>query len=139
MKAIKPAIDAPESIVRKFLYPYTIYRIEVHVKRPLKPPRIFQLIITVDRFRAKGFISDIMPELIDAEGITIPARLNDEQADKVARRTALYYTLKKWRVGIAPDIIIREKVDVYKVFWLIQQGNKKVLVDSISGDWEELK
>ncbi len=138
MLAIKPAIDPPKNIVKKLLYPYAVYRIKVYVKRPFKPPRTFELVISVDKFRAKGFISDIFPELIEDEGEIIPARLNEEQADKVARRTALYYTLKKWRVGIAPDIEILEKKDTYKIFWLIHQDNKKVLIDSISGDWEEL-
>ena len=138
MLAIKPAIDPPKNIAKKLLYPYAVYRIKVYVKRPFKPPRTFELVISVDKFRAKGFISDIFPELIEDEGEIIPSRLNDEQADKVARRTALYYTLKKWRVGIAPDIEIVEKKDTYKIFWLVRQDNKKVLIDSISGDWEEL-
>ncbi len=136
MKVIKPLVDPPKEIIRKLLYPYTLYKIEVRIRRPLKPPRIVNLIISVDKFRAKGYISDKIPELIEEDGDIIPARVTGEQADKIAHRVALYYALKKWRVGLAPDIVINERIDTYKIFWLSTVDNKRIIIDSVSGDWE---
>ncbi len=137
--AIKPSIPRPDGTIRQILYPYRLYELEVLIKRPLKEPRIVRLLVQVDMIRAKGYLADTRPETIEAEGEAIPPRLGEEAAEAVARRTALYYTLKKYRVGLAPEIRTLRSHEYYKIVWLVVDGSgRRILVDSVTGETELL-
>ena len=137
-RAIKPFQERPKSIVKTLLYPYTFYDMTIHVKRLAGEPISVNIYIQVDRIRGKGFIIDSIPEMEDAEGEPMKPLFSDEKSEKIARRTALYFIMKKFRIGLAPNIQINKKIDAYKVFWLIRDTSGLYIVDSVTGDLEEI-
>jgi hypothetical protein len=136
--AIKPLISQPENPEKIILYPLTLYKLKVEINRLLKKPIVQHLIVQVDKIRVKGYLATNLPNTIEVEGEVMPSRLTDSGADKVARRTALYYILKKWRVGLPPTIIIEEKINLYKIFWVIKDNDHRIIVDSVTGDTEPI-
>jgi hypothetical protein len=133
---IKPLVNQPENPEKILLYPLTLYKLEVEINRLLKKPLVRHLIVQVDMIRAKGYLAANLPETMEVEGEVMPSRLTESGAEKVARRTALYYILKKWRVGLPPTINIEEKLSLYKIFWVIRDNDRRVIIDSVTGDTE---
>ena len=136
--AWKPRIERPRTVLETILYPLAFYKARVAVRRIIGKPRTFEAWVMVDLFRAKGYLADSLPETVEAQGVTIPSRLDDQAAAKLARRTLLYYVLRRYRVGLAPDIEILETHKIYKIIWLTLDSGKKIIVDSVTGDTEQV-
>jgi len=136
-RAWKPLLDPPRGVEETILYPLTFYRLRIRVKRLLGEPRILALTVMVDRVRAKGFIADGFPETVEVEGTLMPARVPEEAAERIARRTTLYWLMRRYRIGLAPEVEVEEKLDVYKVFWVVRGPEGRVILDSVTGAEEE--
>ena len=136
-RAWKPRVPRPPG-ARALLYPLVFYRLHVSLPRLLGPPREFQLLVAVDMVRAKGLLADGFPEEAEVEGEVIPARITLGASERVARRTALYYTLRRYRPWRAPVIRVVERREVLKPFWLVQAQGRLVAVDAVTGAEEEV-
>jgi hypothetical protein len=134
--AIKPSIERPGEDARALLYPYRFYKLAVKVKRLLGRPIEFLLIVQVDLVRAKAYLADSIPELVEVEGEVMKPILGDEESLRRARRAALYYVLRKFRTGIAPEINIESSVDAYKIFWIKPSKGGVLIIDSVTGEVE---
>ncbi len=134
----KPRVERPRWVSETVLYPLRFYRLRVALRRLLGEPRVVELYVMVDRVRAKGFVADGYPETVEMTGVEIPARAGDEASERIARRTALYWAMRKYRIGLAPEIEVLDTLDVYKAFWIVEEpGGRRVIVDSVTGAEEE--
>jgi hypothetical protein len=135
--AIKPVIERPSKDSRALLYPYRFYKLAVKVKRLLGRPIDLNLIVQVDLVRAKAYLADSIPELVEVEGEVMRPILGEEEGLRRARRAALYYVMRKYRIGIAPEISVESSVDAYKIFWIKPVEDGVLIIDSITGEAEK--
>ncbi len=136
-RAWKPRVPRPPG-ARALLYPLVFYRLHVAIPRLLGQPREFQMLVAVDMVRAKGLIADSLPEEAEVDGEVIPSRLTSTAAERVARRTAFYYTLRRYRPWRAPRIRVLEARETLKPFWLVSRDGRLVAVDAVTGLEEEV-
>ena len=136
-RAWKPRVPRPPG-ARVLLYPLVFYSLHIALPRLFGPPREFQMLVAVDMVRAKGLIADALPEEVEVEGEVIPPRLTPDAAERVARRTALYYTLRRYRPWRAPRITVLGVRETLKPFWLVSRDGRLVAIDAVRGFEEEV-
>ncbi len=140
-RAIKPLRAPPEGYetVGTVLYPYTVYNLRVGVRRLRGEPLQLKLVVYVDMVRAKGLLGDAMPETVEAPRVAerIPPRLSPQQALRLARRTTIYFLMRKFRIGLPPVIEVEEEERAYKIFLLVEGGGRHVF-DTLTGVLEPL-
>jgi len=140
---IKPLKHVPggPKVIAKLYYPYEIFELNVNVKKVVGEPIRFSMLVLVDRARARAYATDGIPETLEEEvdeDFIVKPRVGGEASAKLARKFALYYVARYWRVMLAPEIKVVKSIEAYKLYWLIRMAGKTYLFDSIHGDVEEI-
>ncbi len=140
---IKPLKQVPggPKVIAKLYYPYEVFEINISIRRILGEPRSLRIHVLVDRARARAYATDAIPETYEDEvdeDFIVKPRVSGEASAKLARKFALYYVTRYWRVMLAPEIKVARSVEAYKLYWLIKMASKTYLFDSILGDVEEI-
>lgn len=140
LSVIPPAIARGEvesiGAVGAVAYPYRIYEVRVAIPRRFLGNRHEEYVVGVDCTRRLAVRADTLPdpESRTVEGVlVIPAELADEEADEKAREAVFRWCLRRFSMGDPPDIEIERTVDAHKLFWLAEQPNGDVIVDSVRG------
>lgn len=141
---IKPLKQVPggPKIIARLYYPYEIFELDVSVRRVMGEPIRFRMPVLVDRARARAYATDGIPETFEDEvdeDFIVKPRVSGEASAKLARKFALYYVARYWRVMLAPEIRVARSVEAYKLYWLVRMAGKTYLFDSIHGDVEEVE
>ena len=51
----------------------------------------------------------------------------------------VYVAMRKFKMMLPPKVEIVKYKKVYKQFWLIELNNKKYIIDSLTGESEEIE
>lgn len=142
IEVIKPVIECKDKIILKTIYyPNYVFHLKCTVKRLLLKPISIEGFVTVDPSRVVGLLADSFPqnlEVIDVdEKFIVPARINEVEAENIAKKTFLYFILRLRHLVIPPEIEVVKKKLIYKQYWLVMDKNSKMyVIDSITGDIE---
>ena len=138
---MKP-IFRPDNIVDFVLYPYRIYHIRLYFKRLIGSPRILDFYAYVDCIRLGVERGD---GLIDIESWNVDgSRVMDEIVDEKIARTKAVESAVNWgnmRVisWWTPRVEVLKSLKAYKVFWVFRKDGVDFIMDSLNGEFVELK
>lgn len=122
-------------------YPHRVADAQVRIERPLLAAREEEYVVSVDRCRRLAIRADVVPntERSTVEDVLVlPSRITDDAADEKARDAAFRWTLRRFALWNSPTVELRETVDAYKLFWLVETPDGTVLIDSVRGDRQSL-
>lgn len=117
-------------------YPYLIVTFKIHLPRLFMTPRIAYTVVTTDMVKGAAARSNMFPETaeIGIQGTSIiPELIEEEEALKNARKTALRWIMYKFHSFRAPRIEVIQRQKVYKAFFHADIKGRTVLVDSVKG------
>lgn len=99
-------------------------------------PRIAYTVVTTDMVKGAAARSNMFPETVEIgiQGTSIiPELIEEEEALKNARKTALRWIMYKFHSFRAPRIEVIQRQKVYKAFFHADIKGRTVLVDSVKG------
>lgn len=117
-------------------YPYLIVTFKIHLPRLFMTPRIAYTVVTTDMVKGAAARSNMFPEMLEIgiQGTSIiPELVEEEEALKNARKTALRWIMYKFHSFRAPRIEVIQSQKAYKAFFHADIKGRTVLVDSVKG------
>ena len=144
IETIKPVINVPQGVkvINTIYYPYMVYHIKVIIRRALGKPASLQGFVVVDLARALVLLADSFPDTLTVKvpvNLIIPERISEEKAVNLAKKKMVYVAMRKFKIMLPPKVEIVKCKKVYKQFWLIELNNKKYVIDSLTGESEEIE
>ena len=143
IEVIKPTVSVPfkDRIIATLYYPYMVYHIKVTIRRILGDSSYLHGFVVVDLTRALVFLADSLPKTFTVEvplNTIIPERIDEDRATKLAKKKMVYVAMRKFKLMLSPKVDVIEKKKVYKQFWLVKLNDKNYIIDSLTGESEEV-
>lgn len=131
--------DVVGVVEQKLLYPY--FRFKVSCKIPtIIGKRDMTVDCLVDGINGLGATADpfMTDQLLVTDENHLKPELSDGEAVKVAHRTVTHRLGKKLKM-IAPfDVTLEAKGIIYRSFWIVRIGDRRIMVDSVTGGMHPL-
>ena len=140
---IVPVVKINEPFVlERIYYPYMFYHVEVLIRGILKEPRKVKGYVAIDLVRGLTFMADSMPKTYNVsvdEKYIVPSRVTLEWSEHLAKKKMVYVAMRKYKAIFPATINILSKKLAYKQFIIAKRENKVVIIDTVTGEYEELK
>ncbi len=133
---MKP-IFKPENPSTFVLYPYRIFHIRLRFRRIVGKDRIMDYFAYVDCYRCcvergDGFI-DVIEIEADERRVMEYLIDYDEAKSKAIESAIIWGNFRVISWWLPKADVIREE-EAYKIFWIFRQGEKTMIMDSLTGE-----
>jgi len=129
-------------ILGRVYYPYMFYHVEVLIKGILKEPKKVKGYVAIDLVRGLTFMADSMPKTYKVsvdEKYIVPPKITIEHSEHLAKKKMVYVAMRRFKAIFPATINILSKKLAYKQFIIAKRENKVVIIDTVTGEYEELK
>lgn len=136
VKVMNPLFK-PDNLGTFVLYPYRIFHIKLYFKRLRGKDRELDYYAYVDCYRSGVERGDDFIELHewDVPSDTVMDDLvNEKDARTKALESAFLWGNMKVISWWTPRMEVLKEEKAYKVFWIFEEGGKKLIMDSLTGD-----
>ena len=131
--------DVAGIVEQKMLYPYYRFKAGCKISTMLGKQDV-AVDCLVDGINGLGATAD--PVISDQLNVTdenlLGPEISNSEAVKVAHRTVTHQLGKKLKM-IAPfDVTLEAKGMIYRSFWIVRIGDRRIMVDSVTGGMHPL-
>jgi len=141
VKAFKPVIKQ-EEYVKLILYPYTLFVAKLEFKRLFLKPKVLLCAGLLDMCRSSVLFINSIPEItdieVDEESI-IPPTVPDSDVRDIIEYEVMRYGIARINTWWAPEIEFLEMMRVHKIFYVTEEGGRRYIVDTLTGDKKRLE
>jgi len=141
LTVVAPLIKVENRIIRRIYYPYMFYHIEVLLKGVLRKPRRVKGYVAIDLVRGLTFLADSMPKTYKEEvreDDVIPQRISFEEAEKLAKKKMVWVAMRRVKSIFPATVNVLNRLHAYKLFLVIEEKNKTFIIDTTTGEREEI-
>ena len=127
---------------RVIAYPYLSLQFDVELPIIKKGKRVVRCCATCDLIKKRTNRADSVPDTVEVAldpSSILPSMISEEEAIEQAEKATLNWVLRRYRVIVAPNIILRKSQVVYHPFLIAEKNGEMILLNVVARSTEQWK